>query len=190
MGDPVEVTLDTDEGTESVRVYDDDGSVETGDATVSFSFRTGGTDEDSTMADDGADPIPAADDTDATTTDRYEDPRRIAASESVPTDGTLRFEARRDGRGVDCILHRVDDAVVAWRNSCPHRPEVSLDTGDGALVRGDKLVCHEHGARFERGCGSCTAGPCTGESLESVAVTVREGAVYLADDRFDAARVL
>ncbi|MBV0902389.1 Rieske (2Fe-2S) protein [Haloarcula salina] len=174
MSDPVDVTVDTDDESASVRVHDDDGEVEAGDATVRFSFSAGSSGDD---ADGEGDPGGAED----------ADPRCIAALDAVPSDSTLVFEARDGRRGVECILHRAGDAVVAWKNSCPHEPDVPLDRGRGATVRGDRLVCHKHGAQFEREDGVCTHGPCAGDVLDGVAVSVRDGDVYLTDERFERA---
>jgi len=174
MSDHLRATVSDGDEAETALVSDGEGSVSAGDATVEFSV--GGAD---------------ADDADESTADESDaDPREIVALDSVPTDSTIRFEARGPDHGVDCILRRIDDAVVAWRNSCPHRPEVPLDPGSGAIVRGDDLVCHKHGAQFAGGEGTCTHGPCAGDALDGVAVTIRDGAVYLTDDRFEAARVL
>ena len=182
MSDPVDVTVDTDDESESVRIHDDDGEVEAGGTTVRFSFS--GTGDDDRGADDGDDgPSPDSKEP----TDGGDDPRRIADLDSVPTDSTLVFEARDGRRGVNCILHRSGDAVAAWRNSCPHQPEVPLDPGRGAIVRGDRLVCHKHGAQFEREGGVCTHGPCAGDALDSIEVSVRDGDVYLTDERFERA---
>jgi nitrite reductase/ring-hydroxylating ferredoxin subunit len=169
MSDHLRATVSDGDEAETALVSDGEGSVSAGDATVEFSV--GGDEADESDASDG-------------------DPREIVALDAVPTDSTIRFEARGPDHGVDCILRRIDDAVVAWRNSCPHRPEVPLDPGSGATVRGDDLVCHKHGAQFTGGEGTCTHGPCAGDALDGVAVTVRDGAVYLTDDRFDGARVL
>ncbi|MDS0220293.1 Rieske 2Fe-2S domain-containing protein [Haloarcula sp. S1AR25-5A] len=181
MSDPVDVTVDTDDESESVRIHDDDGEIEAGDATVRFSFS--GTDDDRTA--DGTDDQPTDGD-DEQSTDG-DDPRRIVELDSVPADSTLVFEARDGRRGVNCILHRSGDAVVAWRNSCPHQPEVPLDPGRGAIVRGDQLVCHKHGAQFEPDDGVCTHGPCAGDALDGIEVSVRDGEVYLTDERFERA---
>ncbi|MDS0476710.1 Rieske 2Fe-2S domain-containing protein [Natrinema sp. 1APR25-10V2] len=172
MTDSVRVTLEGDDDATSVTVYGNEGDVSTGDAT--FRFSVDGSTED-------------GDDHRAEATG---DPRRIAPLADVPTDGTLRCEARAGNRGTELILRREGEAVSAWRNSCPHKPEVRLDPGPGAIVRDDQLVCHEHGARFECDDGVCTAGPCRGDALESIAVAVRDGAVYLTDDRFDSCRRL
>ncbi len=179
MTDPVRVTLEDDDDATSVNVYGDEGDVSTDDAT--FRFSVGGGSTENATGDAESESDDAAD---------ASDPRRIAPLADVPTDGTLRCEARAGNRGTELILRREGEAVTAWRNSCPHKPEVRLDPGPGAIVRDDQLVCHEHGARFECDDGVCTAGPCRGDALESIAVTVRDGAVYLTDDRFDSCRRL
>ncbi|MFB1064772.1 Rieske (2Fe-2S) protein [Natrinema sp. H-ect4] len=185
MTDPVRVTLEGRDESTSVRVYDDEGDVSTDDATFRFSVDggNGGSSSDETDATDGAD------ETDEIAPGRSaaasDDPRRIAPLAAVPTNGTLRCEARAGNRGIELILRRTGDEVSAWRNSCPHRPTVRLDPGSGAIVRDDHLVCHEHGARFECDDGVCTAGPCRGATLDSVAVTARDETVYLLDDRFE-----
>ncbi|WP_251342308.1 Rieske (2Fe-2S) protein [Haloplanus halophilus] len=115
--------------------------------------------------------------------------RRIVPVADVPDRGTFRFEAVADGRRIEGVLLR-DDGVVAYRNSCPHEPDVKLDRGLGALIDGDQLVCHEHGARFDCDDGYCTRGPPRGRTLDPIDVVVRDGAVYLTDDRFESARRL
>ncbi|ELY80029.1 Rieske (2Fe-2S) protein [Natrinema gari] len=177
MSDSVQVTLESADESRAVRVYDDEGDVSTGDATFRFSV-DGGTEGESG---DAAGTAGASGDADS---------RRIAPLAAVPTNGTLRCEARRDRRGTELILRREGGEVTAWRNSCPHKPDVRLDPGPGAIVRDDQLVCHEHGARFECDDGVCTAGPCQGDALDSIAVAVRDGTVYLTDDRFDSCRRL
>ncbi len=177
MTDPVRVTLEDDDDATSVRVYDDEGDVSTDGATFRFSVDGDGSGGDNA----GAEPAG---------TDPDREPRYVAPLSAVPTDGTLRCEARRDRRGTELILRRRGDDVLAWRNSCPHKPEVRLDPGPGAIVRDDQLVCHEHAARFDCADGVCTAGPCRGDALEEIAVAVRDGDVYLTDDRFDSCRRL
>ena len=43
------------------------------------------------------------------------------------------------------------------------------------------MVCAAHGASFELVNGDCTAGPCRGDSLRSIAVEIRDGQVVLVD---------
>jgi len=110
----------------------------------------------------------------------------IAPVADVPTEGTLLFTMRDDdgGEAVEVVLSRRDGDVVAYRNYCKHWTDVRLDTGDGALVRDDELVCQRHGATFARESGLCTFGPCEGAVLDAVGVAVADGAVYLDEDGF------
>jgi nitrite reductase/ring-hydroxylating ferredoxin subunit len=68
-------------------------------------------------------------------------------------------------------------------NRCPHaghqlsfRPDRFL-TPDGTLI-----LCQSHGALFDKTTGRCMGGPCPGESLTRVPVTVDGEWVQLAED--------
>ena len=119
--------------------------------------------------------------------------RRIAAVSDVPTDGTLLFTIRNGFDREEAILVRLGgesderEAIHAWKNYCQHWTDVRLDKGSGAAVRDGEVICQRHAATFEKDSGFCTHGPCEGAYLEDVAVTVAEGAVYLAaaDYEFD-----
>ena len=182
MDEPVRVTVTDGDEDEVVRIANTEGSVDAGGAT--FRFDVGGTtpvDDESTTETSDANGSETADD---------ETRCRLAPADDVPSGGTLRFEARAGRRRIDGILQHTDEGVVAWENSCPHKPEVQLDRGLGALVDGDQLVCHKHGARFDCDDGYCTRGPCRGRSLSPIGVTVRDGDVFLTDDRFEAGQRL
>ncbi|NHN48259.1 Rieske 2Fe-2S domain-containing protein [Halostella sp. JP-L12] len=170
------VSVEAEGGEETARIHDDEGEVSAGDAMFRFSVSSsGGTDDSASNADP---------------TDEDGESRFVAPVADVPRESTLRCEALDGRRGTEFILQRSGDDVLAWRNSCPHKPKVRLDPGDGAIVSDGQVVCHEHGARFECGDGFCTAGPCRGDSLDAVTIEVRDGDVYLTDDRFDACRRL
>lgn len=176
MSDPVRVSVESNDEEETARIHDNTGEVDAGDATFRFTINGGFTrsdtetrveTEDSERADKPA-------------------PRYIGPLTEIPSNSTLRCEAMNGRRGTGIILRRENGDVFAWRNSCPHEPNVPLDPGGGAIVDDDQLVCHEHGARFERGDGLCTYGPCRGDVLDEIDVEVRDGDVYLSDERFNA----
>jgi hypothetical protein len=52
-------------------------------------------------------------------------------------------------------------------------------------MRGDELICENHGAYFESETGFCNFGPCEGAYLNEVEVSVEDGAVYLNDDEYE-----
>ncbi|GAA0194504.1 Rieske (2Fe-2S) protein [Halobaculum roseum] len=191
MDDPARVTVEADGEATREAVYGSEGEVDAGGATFRFSVggaSDGGAEGDDAEATETAEP---AEPDDGTATDG-EDPMFVASLSEVPTGSTIRRTAMRpdDRRGVGFILRRdaETDEVFAWRNSCPHKPEVPLDPGRGARVDGGEIVCHEHGARFECGDGLCTWGPCVGEELDPVGVEVRDDDVYLDDERFASVR--
>jgi nitrite reductase/ring-hydroxylating ferredoxin subunit len=110
---------------------------------------------------------------------------RIAGVEDVPADGSLLFTARDGFDREEAILLALEDGVVALRNYCPHWTDVRLDKGSGATRRDGELVCEKHGATFEAATGECTHGPCEGATIESLEVTVADGAVYLTDGDYE-----
>lgn len=96
--------------------------------------------------------------------------------------GFAEVEALIDGDAESLLLYRDAGAVRAWLNICPHAGR-RLDWAPGQFLKSKEglLVCAAHGASFELVGGECTAGPCRGESLRAVRVTVRDGAVWLVE---------
>lgn len=99
--------------------------------------------------------------------------------EDLADGGLLEVEAEVDGVAESVILHRDGDRVRAWLNICPHAGR-RLDWAPGKfLISSGLLVCAAHGASFELREGACVGGPCRGDSLRGVAVTVVGGEVRL-----------
>ena len=69
------------------------------------------------------------------------------------------------------IVARIAGAWVAYANECRHRA-LPLDLGARSPMSddGSHILCHQHGALYRLTDGKCIAGPCTGESLTSLAV--------------------
>jgi len=97
------------------------------------------------------------------------------------SDGAFaEVEVVLDGDAESLIVYRDGDHVRAWLNICPHAGR-RLDWAPGQFLKSKDgyLVCAAHGASFELTGGECVAGPCRGESLRAVEVSVRDGAVWL-----------
>lgn len=108
-------------------------------------------------------------------------PRRVAAIEEVPVEGTLLVTLERidDGTRREVILTRRNGDVLAYENRCQHWRDVRLDKGDGARTRDGEIVCAKHGAIFAVESGECVHGPCMGAALAPVSVSVAGGEVTL-----------
>lgn len=125
-----------------------------------------------------------------------DDATRITGVDAVPDVGSHLFTVREaDGSPEEVILVRsadcdtetggvVDDgtAVLAWKNFCQHETDQRLDRGQGAAMRDGEVVCPKHGSFFDTCSGFCDNGKAKGSTLESVAVAVADGAVFLTDD--------
>jgi nitrite reductase/ring-hydroxylating ferredoxin subunit len=105
----------------------------------------------------------------------------LIAFDHLEDGGFAEVEAVMDGDAESLLLYRQGESVRAWLNVCPHAGR-RLDWTPGKFLKSKEghLVCAAHGASFELSGGVCVAGPCKGDSLRAVAVTVVEGEVRLA----------
>ncbi len=109
--------------------------------------------------------------------------RLLCALAEVPDPGSRGFELAR-GEGelpFSLFVVRKDGKLSAYRNSCPHTgaplewlPHQFLDRDNGFIE------CALHGALFDVHTGRCLRGPCVGDHLQALAVSVREGNIWLA----------
>ncbi|MGB5443641.1 MAG: Rieske 2Fe-2S domain-containing protein [Gammaproteobacteria bacterium] len=87
------------------------------------------------------------------------------------------------------VVHNVfvvrrDDRVYGYINRCPHTGG-PLDWVPGRFLSLDNrhIQCATHDALFRLDNGICIAGPCTGDRLETVALQLESGNVFLLADR-------
>lgn len=108
--------------------------------------------------------------------------RCIGPENELAEGECLRFEFEADETSREGFAFRWDGAWKAYENRCRHIP-LTLDYGDGRFFAEDgrTLLCSNHGARYEPETGVCIAGPCTGLSLRSLRIEVRQGEVWIED---------
>lgn len=71
--------------------------------------------------------------------------------------------------------------VRAYKNICPHI-QTPLETFPNEFLDSENpnfLVCSTHGARFQVSDGQCVAGPCMGDALSAIDITVQNNKVFL-----------
>ena len=91
------------------------------------------------------------------------------------------FAIERDGEPIDIFVLREGSRVYGYVNSCPHLGTPLDWTADRFMSEsGDFVHCSTHGALFQIEDGTCIAGPCAGDSLEPVALTLdAKGRIFL-----------
>lgn len=82
--------------------------------------------------------------------------------------------------GEDIFVVRRGDKAYGYLNVCPHASS-PLDWVENQFMSLDKshILCATHGAEFRIEDGFCVLGPCRGQSLTPVAVSIRDGGVVL-----------
>ena len=74
-----------------------------------------------------------------------------------------------------------------YLNECKHLP-IPLDGGsrDFFDAGGRHLFCGTHGAVYRLEDGYCLEGPCEGEALEAIPLSIEDGVVFVTDSYGDA----
>lgn len=105
----------------------------------------------------------------------------ICRVDDIPDRSGRGYTVELDGETRAIVVVRIGASVRAYVNECPHLG-LNLDWEPDHFLDFEKrhILCGKHGALFRIGDGACVYGPCLGQSLEPVAVTVRDGEVSLA----------
>jgi nitrite reductase/ring-hydroxylating ferredoxin subunit len=109
-------------------------------------------------------------------------PRRhvVCRLDQLPEPGARGFSFPGAAIPDEWFLVRYEDGVYAYRNLCPHAGRFLNWKEDAFLTRDKSLImCAGHGALFDPKNGSCVAGPCPGQSLESLPVKIEDGEVVV-----------
>ena len=90
-----------------------------------------------------------------------------------------------DGQPHDVFVVRQGAQVFGYLNSCPHTGG-PLDWVPGQFLNlgKDYIQCATHDALFQLHDGECVAGPCKGNRLAAVPVSIEAGVVVMLTDTF------
>ena len=106
---------------------------------------------------------------------------RLCDLSEIPEDGSNGFAVALDGKETGVMAIRRDGQVFAYENSCPHLG-VPLDFEPGKFLDSDNqyIICSTHGAQFQIADGYCVSGPCNGDSLNALNVTLDGTDVFIS----------
>lgn len=93
--------------------------------------------------------------------------------DDIPDGGARGFDPGRTGRDTLFVVRR-GAALHGWQDRCPHEVVTPLPYRRHAYLdaAGTCIVCCAHGARFDIASGECLAGPCKGQALTPVTLSV------------------
>ena len=106
---------------------------------------------------------------------------RIAHADVLADPCALVIELTHGEKRASLLVTKRAGVISVFLNRCPHAG-YPLQRADGRVVVQQEryIVCPAHGASFELDTGACAGGPCNGEGLDRVAVTVRDGWIETA----------
>ena len=98
-----------------------------------------------------------------------------------PGSRGFRFGSGTELRLIFLVRH--GGRIRAYENSCPHTGS-PLDFRPDGFFDIDKrhILCATHGALFRIEDGYCLAGPCAGQGLKPVAITIESGRICLSPE--------
>ena len=103
---------------------------------------------------------------------------RLCSVSEIADPGAVEFSWGESDWPLSLFVVRRGDDVRAYVNRCPHAGhELNLMPNDFLTREGDLIMCRSHGAQFRIDDGLCLAGPCPGESLQSIEIEVLDGVV-------------
>jgi nitrite reductase/ring-hydroxylating ferredoxin subunit len=84
------------------------------------------------------------------------------------------------GKQRNIFIARKGEQVFAYLNWCPHN-QVLIDQIPNKFFNANKsyIQCSKHGALFKVDDGLCIEGPCEGERLKSLDISIENGIIYL-----------
>jgi nitrite reductase/ring-hydroxylating ferredoxin subunit len=102
----------------------------------------------------------------------------LCKTDEIPDPGSRAFEISEGRKTVSLFVVHKDGAFNAYINSCPHTG-VNLEWQEDQFLDMDNtfIQCSTHDALFEVDSGECVAGPCVGESLTPVELSIEDGQI-------------
>ena len=107
--------------------------------------------------------------------------QKICMTEDIPEREARAFDL---DNGDKIFITQRDGSFFAYQNLCTHL-QVELEFLENQFLDREQeyIECSTHGALFLVESGECVSGPCQGQALEKVVISVHsDGGIYLALD--------
>lgn len=108
---------------------------------------------------------------------------KLCNRDEIPDPGSKEFSIKTGRNTLELFVIHKNAAFYAYKNSCPHTG-ASLNWQEDEFLDMDKALiqCSVHDALFEIDSGYCIAGPCSGQSIEELTISVEDNDIFLIED--------
>jgi len=107
-------------------------------------------------------------------------PHILCKTSDIEDPGSKSFELKINRKTQSIFVVHKDGQFFAYYNQCPHTG-VNLEWQEDQFLDLDKALiqCATHDALFLIDSGECIAGPCAGDSLQSLALLIKGDEVHI-----------
>ena len=104
----------------------------------------------------------------------------LCKTSDIKDPGSKSFDVKIKRKTWSIFVVHKDGEFFAYFNQCPHTG-ASLEWQQDEFLDLDKTLiqCATHGALFLINSGKCIAGPCAGEKLQALALSIKSNKIHL-----------
>ena len=104
----------------------------------------------------------------------------LCKTTDIEDPGSKSFELKIKRKTQSIFVVHKDGEFFAYYNQCPHTG-ANLEWQEDQFLDLDKALiqCATHDALFVITSGECIAGPCAGDVLQSIPISIKDGEIHL-----------
>ncbi len=104
----------------------------------------------------------------------------LCKTTDIEDPGSKSFEVKIKRKPQSIFVVHKDGSFFAYYNKCPHTG-ASLEWQEDQFLDLDKALiqCATHDALFVIDSGECIAGPCVGDLLQALPISIQAGEIHL-----------
>jgi len=104
----------------------------------------------------------------------------LCHTDDLPENKTRSFNVETKDGEIDLFIIKIDNKLYGYKNFCPHLGiPLNWQPDDFLSIEETHIQCATHGALFTPETGNCIAGPCSGDTLSSLKIELRDQEIYL-----------
>lgn len=105
---------------------------------------------------------------------------KLCQSDDIVDPGSKEFNVKLGRKSLALFVVHKNGSFYAYENSCPHT-SASLNWQEDQFLDPDHnlIQCSVHDALFEIDSGYCISGPCSGQTLTELELSIKDNEIFL-----------